>query len=132
MEIKVNVGDPKSKKTHTFTISADDAKSIFGKKIGDSLRGELIGKAGYEMQITGGSDNAGFPMRRDATGIGRRKILTVRGIGNRQTPHGIRIRKTISGNTISEFTSQLNVKVIKHGPQPLVEEAPAPAEPATE
>lgn len=121
MEIKINVGDPKSKKTHTFTMSAEDSKSVLGKKIGDMIRGELINKSGYEFQITGGSDNAGFPMRRDSQGIGRRQLLITRSTGNRVTPKGVRIRKTVSGNTVSEQTSQLNVKVVKHGKEPLVE-----------
>jgi len=129
METKINVGDAHTKKTHTFTIPETDAKAVYGKKIGDTFRGELFGKAGYEVQITGGSDNAGFPMRRDATGTGRRQILTTRGIGNRQTPRGTRIRKTVAGNTANEFTSQLNVKVTKRGSAPLVE---APAEAAAE
>jgi small subunit ribosomal protein S6e len=127
MEITVNIGDPKTKKTHTFKISADDAKSIYGKKLGDTFRGELFGKGGYEIEITGGSDNAGFPMRRDVLGTARRKILTTRGVGNQQTPRGTRIRKTVSGNTVSDITSQLNGKVLKHGKDPLVE---APAEEA--
>jgi len=122
MEIKVNVGDPKSKRTVTLVMAADDAKSIFGKRISDTIRGELVGKPGYELQITGGSDNAGFPMRRDVIGSGRRKILATYSTGQRGTKKGVRIRKTVAGNTVSEFTSQLNVKVIKHGPQPLVEE----------
>lgn len=125
MEIKVNVGDPKTKKTHTFTIAAEDAKSIFGKRIGDKIRGDLMGKPGYELEITGGSDNAGFPMRKDATGTGRRQILITRGLGNQQSARGIRLRRTVAGNTVGDQTSQLNVKVVKHGPQPLVE---APAE----
>jgi len=122
MEIKVNIGDPKSKRTVTAAITADDAKSIFGKKLGDKIRGELAGKHGYEFEITGGSDNAGFPMRRDVTGTGRRKLLVTYSTGQRQTKGGVRIRKTVAGNTVSEFTSQLNVKVTKHGPQPLIEE----------
>ena len=121
MEITVNVGDPQSKRTHTLKIGADDAKSLYGKRIGDTFRGELFGKAGYEVQITGGSDNAGFPMRRDAQGVGRRQILTTRGIGNQVTPKGTRVRKTVAGNTVSEFTSQLNVKVVKPGKEPLAE-----------
>lgn len=125
MEIKVNVGDPKTKRTVTLTMSADNAKSIFGRRIGDKLRGELVDKPGYEFEITGGSDNAGFPMRRDVTGVGRRKILVTNSTGQRQTKKGVRVRKTVAGNTVSEFTSQLNVKVVKHGAQPLVE---APAE----
>jgi len=122
MEIKVNVGDAKSKRTVTLAMSADDAKSIFGKRISDKIRGELVGKAGHELQITGGSDNAGFPMRRDVVGIGRRRILIGRSIGNQITKKGVRIRKTVAGNTVSEFTSQLNCKVLKYGAEPLVEE----------
>ena len=121
MEIKVNVGDPKTKRTVTLTMSAENAKSLFGKKIGDKIRGEMVEKVGYEFEITGGSDNAGFPMRRDVTGTGRRRILITRSIGNRITKAGTRIRKTVSGNTMSDFTSQLNVKVTKHGSAPLVE-----------
>ena len=123
MEIKVNVGDPKTKRTVTLTMSADNAKSLFGKRLGDKMRGELVEKAGYEFEITGGSDNAGFPMRRDVVGSGRRKILVTYSTGQRQTKSGVRVRKTVAGNTISEFTSQLNVKVLKHGPTPLVEVA---------
>jgi small subunit ribosomal protein S6e len=129
MEIKVNVGDPKTKRTVTLTMSADNAKSVFGKRLGDKIRGELVEKQGYEFEITGGSDNAGFPMRRDVVGTGRRRILVTNSIGQRQTKAGVRIRKSVAGNTVSEFTSQLNVKVVKHGAAPLVE-APAEEKPA--
>ncbi|HIH23675.1 TPA: 30S ribosomal protein S6e [Candidatus Woesearchaeota archaeon] len=122
MEMKINIGDPKAKRTLTHTLPADDAKSLFGRKIGDKIKGEILGKAGYEFEITGGSDNAGFPMRKDATGTGRRKILVTRSIGQQQTKKGVRIRKTVAGNTVSDFTSQINVKVTKHGAQPLFEE----------
>jgi small subunit ribosomal protein S6e len=128
MEIKANLGDPKAKRTVTVTISAEDAKAFFGKRLGDKVRGELLGKAGYEFEITGGSDNAGFPMRKDVVGSGRRKLLITRSIGNQQTVKGVRIRKTVSGNTISDFTSQLNLKVLKHGAEPLFAAAEEKAE----
>jgi small subunit ribosomal protein S6e len=122
MELKLNIGDPKIKRTVTHVVPADDAKAIFGKRIGDKIKGELVGKPGYEFQITGGSDNAGFPMRRDVVGTGRRKLLVTNSTGQRQTAKGVRVRKTVAGNTVSDFTSQLNVKVIKHGQTPLIEE----------
>jgi small subunit ribosomal protein S6e len=122
MEMKINIGDPKSKRTLTQVLPADDAKSLFGKRIGDKIKGEILGKPGYEFQMTGGSDNAGFPMRQDVVGVGRRKLLVTRSIGQRSTKKGVRIRKTVAGNTVSDFTSQINVKVVKHGAQPLFEE----------
>jgi small subunit ribosomal protein S6e len=131
MEMKINIGDPKAKRTLTHTLAAEDAKALFGRKLGDKVKGDILGKAGYEFEITGGSDNAGFPMRRDATGTGRRKILVTRSIGQQRTKKGVRIRKTVAGNTVSEFTSQLNVKVTKHGGQPLFEEKKEEKEEAT-
>ena len=130
MEMKLNIGDPKSKRTVTVTVSVENAKALFGKKLGDKFRGELVEKPGYEFEITGGSDNAGFPMRRDVVGSGRRRILATYSTGQRQTKKGVRVRKTVAGNTVSEFTSQLNVKVAKHGAQPLVEPKAEEAKPA--
>ncbi len=129
VEIKVNVGDPKTKKTYTFQISAEDAPQVFGVKIGDKIRGELIEKPGYEFEVTGGSDKAGFPMRADVEGVGRRKLLITKGTGNQKKRKGMRIRKTVSANTVSDITAQLNVKVVKEGKAPLVEEE-KPVEPA--
>jgi small subunit ribosomal protein S6e len=130
MEMKINIGDPKSKRTITMTLSAENAKGLYGKKVGDKLRGEMIEKPGYEFEITGGSDNAGFPMRRDVTGTGRRKLLVTYSLGQRQTKKGVRVRKTVAGNTVSEFTSQLNVKVLKAGHAPLFEPKEAAEEKA--
>ncbi|MDD9954029.1 MAG: hypothetical protein OXR66_06855 [Candidatus Woesearchaeota archaeon] len=130
MEIKVNVGDPASKKTYTFTISAEDASSVHDKRIGDTFRGELIGKAGYELEITGGSDNAGFPMRKDVPGHRRQKILITKSTGNQKTEKGIRIRKTVAGGKVGEFTAQINCKVVKAGKDSLETKEEAPAEDA--
>ncbi len=127
MELKLNIGDPKEKKTLTHVVPAEDAKALFGKKLGDKFKGELVGKVGYEFQITGGSDNAGFPMRNDVVGNARRKLLITKSLGNKQSPKGVRIRKTVAGNTVYDLTSQLNVKVVKHGQEPLFVKA-APAE----
>ncbi len=131
MEMKLNIGDPKEKKTLTHVVAAEDAKGLFGKKIGDKFKGEFVGKPGYEFQITGGSDNAGFPMRHDVVGSARRKLLITKSLGNKKTPKGVRIRKTVAGNTVSDITSQLNVKVVKHGAEPLFAAA-AEAEEKTE
>ena len=67
---------------------------------------------GVELLITGGSDNAGFPMRKDVRGGGRKKILIVAGVGARKKAAGLRQRKTVSGNTISSRTVQINLKVV--------------------
>ena len=122
--IKLNIGDPKSKKTHQIELDEQASAALRGKKLGESFKGELVDKAGYEFLITGGSDAAGFPMRRDAQGEGRRKLLITHSVGNRATRKGMRLRRTVAGNMIGTATAQVNVKVTKHGAKPLVEEKP--------
>lgn len=123
MEIKVNIGDPKTGKTYKKVISEDDAKLFFNKKIGDTIKGEMLDAPGYEFTIVGGSDYGGFPMRKDVEGTLRKRILLVSGIGLRHNHHGRRVRKSVAGNTVFAKTAQLNLKVQKHGQGPL--EAPA-------
>lgn len=120
-EIKINIGDPKSKKTITKAI-VDNATDVFmNKKIGDKVHGDSFGLPGYEFEITGGSDNAGFPMRKDVKGIMRKKILIVSGVGLRSNTKGRKVRKSVAGNTVYAKTAQINLKVLKHGSTPLFE-----------
>jgi small subunit ribosomal protein S6e len=100
-------------------VSEEDSKGFIGKKIGETLKGELIGLTGYEFLITGGSDHAGFPMRKDIQGPGRKRILAVKGIGVKIKRKGSRQRKTVCGNTIHDKISQINLKVVKEGKTPL-------------
>jgi len=100
-------------------VAEPDSNSFLGKKIGDKITGETIGFTGYEFEITGGSDYAGFPMRKDISGVGRKRILAVEGIGLKKRAKGIRIRKTVCGNTIHPKIAQINLKVLKQGTAPL-------------
>ena len=96
-------------------LKGDDAKPLIGKKIGEKINGELINLAGYELEITGGSDYCGFPMRKDVRGVGRKKILAISGIGIKKEAKGTRQRKTVCGNTIHDKIVQVNMKVLKEG-----------------
>jgi len=118
-------------------VPEEDSKNLVGKKIGETVKGEIIGLTGYEFEITGGTDYAGFPMRKDIAGTGRKRILAVCGVGLKKKAKGLRIRKTVCGNTIHAKISQINLKVLKEGkeklgaaPEPKEGEAPkeAPAE----
>ncbi|MBI4144430.1 30S ribosomal protein S6e [Candidatus Woesearchaeota archaeon] len=100
-------------------IGEQDSKSMLGKTIGEKIPGELLGLNGYEFEITGGSDYCGFPMRKDIPGAVRKHILEVSGIGVKKLGKGIRQRKTVCGNMIHPKTVQINLKVIKEGPEPI-------------
>ena len=124
-EFKLNIGDPKSKKTLKRDVKDEEADVFLGKKIGDKVKGDSFGLQGYEFEITGGSDFTGTPMRKDIQGVQRNKILIVSGVGIRKNRKGRRVRKTLAGNTIHEKTAQINLKATKHGNAPLYEEPKA-------
>ena len=131
MAIKIVIGT-KEGKTHQKELSEEQSTALHGKKISEKLSGSEIGFEGYEFEITGGSDNSGTPMRRDVEGDSKARIFAVEGVGIKRARHGNKQRKTVSGNTISHQTSQLNVKILKEGKDPLTPPAEEKTEEKTE
>jgi len=122
-EFKIVVGDSKTGKSYQKAIAED---ACIGMKIGDKVNGDLIGLPEYELQIAGGSDSAGFPMRSDILGAVRKRPLVTGGVGvkisfRKNKEKGLRIRKTVCGNTIGPKTAQINLKVLKFGSKPIPE-----------
>jgi len=126
MDLKINIAD-KSGKTVKKELKEDQTSVFQGKKIGDKIHGEVLDMNGYEFEISGGSDYCGFPMRKDVNGIMRKAILTTKGLGNNYNRKGMRLRRTVAGNTVYNKTAQVNLKVLKYGSEPLIAEA-APEE----
>ncbi len=116
MAFKLVISDPKTRKSWQKEVSGE---GILGKKIGDKFSGAVAGLEGYELQITGGSDSDGFPMRKDVDGTGRKRILVSGGVGFKPKLEGQRKRKSIRGNMVSQDAAQVNSKVIKYGKVPL-------------
>ena len=121
MDIKINIAD-KSGKTVKKDFKEEQASSLHGKKIGDKFHGEILDMPGYEFELAGGSDYCGFPMRKDVNGIMRKSVLTTKGFGNKYNRKGMRLRRTVAGNTVYNRTTQVNLKVIKYGSEPLITE----------
>ncbi|MHA1596721.1 MAG: 30S ribosomal protein S6e [Candidatus Asgardarchaeia archaeon] len=109
---KVVVSDPKTGKSKQIEVKDEKARALIGKKIGDIIDGELIGVSGVKLMITGGSDYAGFPMRADVEGPGKKRILLRGGVGFKPRNEGERRRKMLRGNTISEDIVQINTKIV--------------------
>ncbi len=122
MEFKVVVSDPKTGKAYQKTVSGANANRLIGKQIGEVVSGTILElPPDYELQITGGSDRDGFPMRPDIPGATRKKILLSGGVGFRPKEPGLRKRKIVRGRVISKDILQINMKVVKHGKVPLEE-----------
>ncbi len=111
---KIVISDPKARKAYQKEVD-QSASGLMGRKIGDKFSGNHLGLAGYELEVTGGSDKEGFPMRKDVEGPGRKKILLSHGPGFHPKSRGRRKRKSIRGNTISPSVSQINLKVVTYG-----------------
>ncbi|MBW2993310.1 30S ribosomal protein S6e [Candidatus Woesearchaeota archaeon] len=130
-EFKLNIADAKTGKCMQKIIADLLAGKLIGLKIGSAVKGDDIGIAGYEFQITGGSDKCGFPMRKGISSE-RKRILIKKGTGFRSGRKGMKKRKTICGETINAKISQINLKITKHGKENLFkkegEEKPAPKE----
>ncbi len=123
MAFKINVSH--AGKTYKAEVEGED---LVGTMIGDKIEGSLISGdlAGYEIEITGTSDKAGFPGLPDVKGPQLKRVLLSYGRGMHKkpkkegrkpvaTPRGLRLRKTVRGNEISANTVQINSKVIKEG-----------------
>ena len=114
VEFKVVVNDTKNGKSHQVQVSGHHANSLIGKKIGDEVDGIFISLPGYKLQITGGTDKDGFPMRKDFPGVGRRRLLLTKSIGFKPKENGLRSKKSVRGNTINQNVVQINMSVKKY------------------
>lgn len=122
-------------RSYNMTISGNNLSQFLGKKIGDLVDGIFVGEgeqtlAGYKLEITGGSDKTGTPMRSDLSGGTRQSVLVTASTGFkghslvfkskggekkrfRYKPDGMRKRRNFRGNTITQDTRQINLKVVE-------------------
>jgi len=120
-EFRAVISDPKDGKSYQVPVTGHHANSLIGKKIGDIVDGIFVGLPGYKLQITGGSDKDGFPMRKDLPGPRRKKLLVSKGTGFNSPEPGLRRRKNLRGNAVSPETLQVNMKVTQHGMKPVAD-----------
>jgi small subunit ribosomal protein S6e len=121
MEIKLDIGT-KEGNTYHYELK-EKSKNLLGKKIGDIVKGEEIDKkfAGYEFEITGLSNISGFPGIKGVKTKVKRLLLSY-GVGMRQRrPKGLRRKKSVHGEEITDDVVQVNMKVVKEGPLKLSE-----------
>jgi small subunit ribosomal protein S6e len=121
MDFRVVVSDPKSGKAYQVELKDAGANRFLGRRIGDKVEADVLGLTGYTVQVTGGSDREGFPMRADLQGSKRRQILVAGGTGYHPDDDGKKRRKSIHGRDISSDVGQINVKIVEYGSKPVEE-----------
>jgi len=117
VSFKLVLSDPKTGRSEASEVKDSNAQLLMGRKIGDVIDASSMGLTG-QMMITGGSDRAGFPMRADTLGGGKNYILLTRGVGYKSKEEGVKKRKLVRGNTITEETYQINAKRVEVAPAP--------------
>src|SRR2546425_3219563 len=110
-EFKAVIADPKTGKAYKKDITGHYANALIGKKIGEDLDGLYVGLPGYKLQITGGSDKDGFPMRSDLPGPRRKRLLLSGGGGFPPVPPRIREKEKGRGKTGSSDILQLEFRI---------------------
>jgi len=121
MDFRVVISDPKSGKAYQAELKDPGSSKFLGKRIGDRISGDTLGLPGYTIQITGGSDREGFPMRADLPGTKRKRVLVARGTGYHADAVGKKKRKSIHGREISSDIGQINTKIVEPGSKPVEE-----------
>ena len=141
-------------RSYNMSVCGNNLSQFLGKKIGDVVDGIFVGEgeqtlAGYKLEITGGSDKTGTPMRSDLSGGNRQSILVTESTGFkghslvhktkggekkrfRYKPDGMRKRRNFRGNTVTQDTRQINLKVIEAANKSLADILGASSEESSE
>lgn len=132
MAFKINMS-VKSGKTFHIELDSDE---LMGKELHDKISGKDVSPdfEGYEFEITGTSDKAGFTSLKEVEGIGLKRVLLSYEKGmkkrpkkegkkkrSKNKPKGLRLRKTVRGRVISSDIVQINLNVLKEGNKKLAD-----------
>jgi len=112
-KFKVIVSDPADGKSKVVELEGARAVPLIGRRLGETIDGSVVGMSGVKLQIRGGSDKDGFPMRPNIHGGVRIGVVLSEGVGFHPEREGERQRKTLRGNTITEEIVQVNMKILE-------------------
>jgi len=114
-DFTVAVADPETGTTYQVDVDGQDANRFIGKELGDTVDGSAVGLSGYTLALTGGSDDAGRPMRGDVRGSDLTELLLDGGVGYEPTRDGERKRVTVRGREVGDETRQINARIAARG-----------------
>ncbi len=110
VEFKVVVSD-ETGYTQQFEVDGQSANRFIGRDLGEEVDGNAVGLDSGTLELTGGSDEAGRPMRGDVAGSNLKELLLEGGVGYHPERDGERKRITVRGRQVSEETAQINVRL---------------------
>jgi small subunit ribosomal protein S6e len=135
-KFKIIVSDPQTGASKVVELEEARASPFIGRKLGETLDGAVVDLPAHKVQLMGGSDKDGVPMRSDVHGGVRRAVVISGGAGFSPKRKGERKRKTVRGSTITDEIVQINMKIVERpagaAPIPLPVKAKAEQAPASE
>ena len=112
-KFKVIVSDPEAGTSKVVELEETRAAPFIGRRIGETIDGTVVDLPGNKVQITGGSDKDGIPIRGNVHGGVRRNVVLSGGVGFSPKKKGERKRKTVRGTTITDEIVQINMKIVE-------------------
>ncbi len=125
-KFKVIVSDPEAGTSKVVELEEARAAPFIGRRLGETLDGSVVDLPAHTVQILGGSDKDGVPMRGNVHGGVRRRVVLSGGAGFNPKKKGERKRKTVRGNIITDEIVQINMKIVERPAKP-AEAKPAQA-----
>jgi small subunit ribosomal protein S6e len=107
------ISDPETGTSQKVELEDARMAPIMGRRIGEIIDGTVADLAGYKIQLTGGTDKDGIPMRPDVHGGVKARIVLSGGVGYKPKNKGERKRVVVRGNTVSADTTFLNFKIVE-------------------
>ncbi|WP_291767537.1 30S ribosomal protein S6e [Caldivirga sp. UBA161] len=114
---KLVLSDPRSGKSKQLEVKDEAAQRLIGLRIGDVFDAQLIKEIidlpqGFKIKITGGTGYDGAPMHPGIEGPVKKYALLSGEPGFRPKKRGLRVRRLIRGNTISDQIVQVNAVLV--------------------
>jgi small subunit ribosomal protein S6e len=110
-KFKIIVSNPQDGTSKVVEVEEARATPFIGRKLGETIDGIVIDMPATKLQILGGSDKDGVPMRGNVHGGIRRQVVLSSGTGFKPKKKGERRRKTVRGDTITDEIVQINLKI---------------------
>ena len=122
------ISDPETGRSQRVELEAAQMNPLIGRRIGNTIDGTIANLTGHRIQLTGGTDKDGIPMRPDVHGGVKANIILSGGVGYKPKKKGERKRVVVRGNTVTADTIFLNFKIVEKpkGQQKVKEEEPEP------
>jgi small subunit ribosomal protein S6e len=117
-KFKVIVSDPETGTSKVVELEEARAVPFIGRKIGEAVDGTVVDLPAHKLQIMGGSDKDGVPMRPSVHGGVRRRVVLSGGVGFNSHTSGERRRKAVRGNVITDEIVQINTKIVEKPKKP--------------